>query len=182
MRQVLLTFFLGICLVLNAQKYFGDYFMVGSSLTYIPQVTKDDYGNYWGYTELTWNINWGIRINKRIFAGLQLLNIYASEVGTPKETYHIYGLFTQYDFLPNKRSRLFIELSLNRGDYSIMPKVPIRKKNLYYLGSGLGYELPIKQIPNLYLDCSFLIYARPDKITSENWYTQYVVGLNYKID
>ncbi len=181
-KRILLIFLSVFSLGLSAQKYFGDYMIVGSSLTYIPQVTKDTYGTYWGYTEYTWNINWGIRFSKRFFTGLQLLNIYSSEVYTKKQSYHIYGLFTQFDFLPDKKSRFFAEFSVNRGDYSVSSGMPTRKRNLYYLGTGLGYDLPIKWVPNLYLDLSFLIYARPDDISSQNWYTQYVVGLNYKID
>jgi hypothetical protein len=46
---------------------------------------------------------------------------------------------------------------------------------------GLGYDLPIKKIRNLYLDLSFISYAILNNIEERYLYTQYIIGLNYRL-
>jgi hypothetical protein len=181
-KTLLLAFQLILFLpcITDGQSYFAEYMIAGTSLTYIRD-SREIYQNYKSSDdEYTWNINVGVAMSKRIFAGLQWLNIYASEVSTPKEYYSVYGLFSQYNFLKNQQHRLFLELSFNRGNFCTRDYQPFRKDNLYYLGSGLGYDLPIKKIRNLYLDLSFISYA----ILNNNYrglYNQYIIGLNYRI-
>jgi hypothetical protein len=110
--------------------------IIGSSLTYIRNTKENLYSNKYTDDEYTWNINVGIALSKRIFAGIQVLNIFASEVSTPKEYYAVYGLFTQYNFLNNLQHRLFTELSFNRGNYCTCVDMPFRKYNLKLSWNG----------------------------------------------
>ena len=166
----------------KSQRYFANYMIVGTSLTYMRNSNIDRYKTDYGYDEYTWNVNLGIRLSKRVFTGLQLLNIYSSEISTPKDYYSVYGLFTQYNFFNKETHRLFAETSINRGNYCISADLPHFRNDLYYAGVGVGYDFPIKQIPNLYLDLSFVNYFILNNIENKYSYTQYVIGLNYRIN
>ncbi len=180
MKALILFFILFICNIhAKSQQYFADYLIVGTSLTYIYYKDK---GNYISYNEITWNANVGIHLNENFFSGLQILNIYSSEVGNKKDYYSIYGLFTQYDFLKKNTNRLFAEVSFNRGNYCTSNDIPSYADNLYYIGLGGGFEYKIKKIPNLYLDLSFIAYNILNKIEDKYGYTQYIIGLNYRLN
>jgi len=181
--MVKLNIFLLIFLFSNlySEHYFANYLKVGSSLTYIRNGEKDIYGDIQGEIEYTWNINLGIPLNKRLFTGLQLLNIYASEIGERKKYYAVYGLFNQYQFVKTKTFSLFAETSFNRGNYCTCNNIPFKKKDLYYLGIGSGTEIVIPKIKNLSLDLSFIFYEILNKIQGKYSYTQYIIGINYKI-
>lgn len=187
MRAIFIHIMLLLCfLSAKSQNYFADYLIVGSSLTYMRFSNKDDYRIDYGYDEYTWNINAGIQLSRSLFAGLQLLNIYSSEIATKKDNYLIYGIFTQYDILNKEPYRLFIETSLSKGKYCTADdithyvNIPYSVNDLYYLGIGGGLDLPLKKIPNLYLDLSFINYSILNKIKGKYAYTQYIFGLNYR--
>jgi hypothetical protein len=54
-----------------AQRDYASYAIVGSSLTYMWFTDYDNQEN--NYDEYTWNINMGIKLNKRIVSGLQII-------------------------------------------------------------------------------------------------------------
>lgn len=183
MRIILVFLFvIGCNSYIKAQRYFADYMVIGTSLTYMRNSNKDSYKTDYGYDEFTWNTNVGIQISKRLFTGLQVLNIYSSQISLPKKYYVVYGLFSQYDFLKSIEHRLFAEISINRGNYCTCVDIPYQVDDLYYIGFGAGYDYPIKKIPNLYLDISFINYSILNKIDDKYGYTQYVIGLNYRLD
>lgn len=182
MRIILVFLFvIGCNSYIKAQRYFADYMIIGTSLTYMRNSNKDSYKTDYGYDEFTWNTNIGIQISKRLFTGLQVLNIYSSQISFPKKYYVVYGLFSQYDFLKSNKNRLFAEISFNRGNYCIGDNIPYQVDDLHYVGFGAGYDYPIKKIPNLYLDLSFISYYILDKISDKYSYTQYIIGLNYRL-
>lgn len=157
-------------------------FIAGSSLTYIYDSNTKDYPvgeNF--YEEYTWNVNFATTLNKRFTAGIQLLTIFTSGTHVKKSNYFIYGLFTQFDFLPKSKSSLFLETSINRGDYGTCGHLdPYRIKNLWYYGLGGGFEFPIKKISkNLFIDISIYNYLIINNIKTKYNYTQYIIGLNY---
>lgn len=160
-------------------RYFAHSMIIGTSATYIWD--SDEFNNY--QNELTWNTNVGITLSKRFFSGIQLLNIYTWGTIEPKESYYIYGLFTQYNFFKSTDHRLFAEISINNGDYNcFLNNNPIRESNLFYLGTGFGYDLPIRFIPRLYFDFSFIGYNVLNHFNFDFEYTQYILGLNYRIN
>lgn len=184
MNRSILIGLMVICFLLpgNAyaqrNKYFAHAMIFGTSLTYIWD--SDERNNY--LHELSWNTNVGITFSKRVFTGIQLLNIYTWGTIEPKESYYIIGLFTQYNFLRGTNHRFFIEVSINRGDYdSYSENSPTRENNTLYLGTGLGYDLPIKFIPKLYLDLSFMHYNILNPFNIDSELTQYIIGLNYRL-
>ncbi len=159
------------------RRYFAKTMIAGTSLTYIwdkdePETLKN---------QLTWNINVGITLSKRVFSGIQVLNIYSLGKSNPMEYYNIYGLFTQYNFLRGTNHRLFAEISINKGNYNdFLHDSDFKSQNLYFSGVGFGYDLPIKYIPRLYLDISFIHYYFLNQFDIESDYTQYIIGLNYR--
>lgn len=182
MKLIFISILVLVCFEGKAQRFFADYMIVGSSLTYMRNSNQDSYKADYGYDEYTWNMNVGIRVSKRLFTGLQVLNIYSSKISTKKDYYTVYGLFTQYDFFSKKTHRLFAEISLNRGNYCTCSDLPVKVDDLYYIGTGIGYDFPLKWIPNLYLDLSFINYFILNKIEDKYSYTQYIVGLNYRMN
>lgn len=183
MRLILLSLLLIECYSsATAQRDFADHMMIGTSLTYLRFNEKDIYKNNYGYDEFTWNTNIGVSISKHIFAGLQILNIFSSQISKPKNHYIIYGLFSQFNIINFKGHRLFAEASFNQGNYCLCGDIPYKADDLYYLGIGVGYDFPFKKIPNLYLDFSFMTYPMLNKIEGKDVYNQYVVGLNYRFN
>ncbi len=163
-------------------RYFAKNMIIGSSLTWIYEKSFD-YPIQKGFNEYTWNVNISVSMNKRLYLGLQLLNIYTSGTDIPSENFSIYGLFAQYNLLSRTDHRFFLESSINRGDYCTCGKYePYRMNDLHYFGIGIGYDLPIKKLlPGLYVDFSFLNYFLLNRINSKYNYTQYVIGLNYRL-
>jgi hypothetical protein len=162
--------------------HFLNHFTAGTSLTYIWNSNSDDYPegeNF--YEEYTWNVNFAVSLNKRFNLGIQLMNLFTKGTHVEDEHYMIYGLFTQFDFLPEKRTNLFLETSFSRGDYGTCGHLdPYRINNLWYNGLGGGIEFPVRTISeNLFIDLSFMNYIILNKIQTKYNYTQYIVGLNY---
>ncbi len=133
----------------------------GSSLTYI----WDDYNNHI-FQEYTWNVNGAISLNKRLFLGAQVLTIFNSKIKNDWNNFYIYGLFGQFDCIPKQKIRLFIETSINHGNYCTSGEFdPFKKNNLYYIGYGLGSDIPLNFLSDkLFLDLSFLNYIILNKI------------------
>jgi len=159
------------------KHYFAKTMIAGTSLTYIwdndePEIFKN---------QLTWNINVGITISKRIFTGIQVLNIYSWETSLSTEYHNIYGIFTQYNFLRGTNHRFFAEISINSGNYDcfLLDSLSYNKR-LFFSGVGFGYDLPIKFIRGLYLDISFIHYYFLNQFDFESDYTQYILGINYR--
>jgi len=164
-------------------KYFLNYFVAGTSLTYIYDNSHPEYypDKKHFYKEYTWNINFAAIINKRITTGIQVLNLFTEKTFGEKNNYNIYGIFSQYDFFPKLKTSLFGEMSVNIGDYCTCGTLdPIRKKNIWYYGFGGGAEFPLKKISeHLFFDLSFINYIILNKIKTKYNYTQYIIGLNY---
>lgn len=160
------------------EGYFLKSLVFGSSVTYIWDGHTQN-NNF--FQEYTWNMNGGISIHKQVIVGVQLMRLFYRYRYQQWNSSHIYGLFTQYDFIPDKKSKLFAELSFNRGNYCTCGKsAPYSASNLHYLGFGAGIDLPTAKLyDKLYLDLSFYNYFILNKIESKYNYTQYIVGLNY---
>lgn len=97
-----------------------------------------------------------------------------------KSKFRMYNAFFQYDFIPQKKSRLFVESSIGVSNYctcGLFDEPGLRKKTTY-LGLGVGYDFPIyKDV--IYLDLSLLSYNILNKIETKKPFYQYVIGLNY---
>jgi len=185
MKAIVLAIILAMCLSpdrLFAQQYFADYLIAGSSLTYMQNTSREANQYLYGYIEWTWNVNLGMRLSKRAVGGIHLLNIYSSEIYKRKDYYNLYGVFLQYNLLPKKEpKRLFIEASFNQSNYCLCGELPSYHDKLPYLGVGGGFDWQIKKIKNLSLDLSFISYFNLKEFEEKNAYTQYVVGLNYRL-
>ena len=157
-------------------KHFFNTVIFGSSLTYLLL----DNSNYDSFQEFTWHVNGAISLHKQVFVGTQVLTIFYKNTNPGWENYYIYGLFGQFDFMPKQKFRLFIETSINKGNYCICWNEPYLKNNLFYLGFGFGCDIPIKFLSDkLFLDLSFYNYAILNKIEEKSNYTQYIIGINY---
>jgi hypothetical protein len=163
---------------------FAERLIVGTSLTYINHPNPNIRNIY--FHELTWNKNIAVNLNRSFYFGLHHLNIYtrgSSALPNPdyRASQYLAGAFLQYDFLPEIRERLFLELSWSYGNYCTCGyDDPYRREGLRYLGGGVGGDIPINNF--LSLDLAFNLY-RPvlldvDYITG---YTQYTVGLSFDI-
>jgi len=77
MQKIICIFVFCIGCFANAfsQPYFAKYMIFGTSLSYMRYTEKDFNYNSVGYSEFIWNTNIGLRVNKRLLAGMNLLNI-----------------------------------------------------------------------------------------------------------
>jgi hypothetical protein len=170
----------------EANDFFFNHFKVGTSLTYIYNSNKNDYppGEHL-YEEYTWNVNFAASINKYLDVGLQFMNIFTSGTHVNNNYYQIYGTFAQYDLLANRSPRfsLFLESSINRGNYCTAGHLdPYEKNNLWYAGLGGGFELPADfLLSGLGIELSFFNYQIINQIQTKYNFTQYIIGLNYKV-
>jgi len=174
----------------NAQKkkdnYFLNNFVAGTSLTYIWETDNSPYvPQYEDYfwEEYTWNINFGVSLNKSFTSGIQVLNIFTKGTHIENERFLIYGAFGQYDVFGRTKSKmsLILEMSINIGDYCTCDHLdPYRKENLWYYGLGGSLEFPLTNISeHLFLEIGFYDYLILNKIKTKYNYTQYIIGLNY---
>lgn len=164
----------------NFISHFGERFIFGTSYTYIKNTSSFD--QLLKYREFTWNIDAAINLNSHWYVGISYKDIRTNGSSVfynrnEKRNYFLVGVFTQYDFLPQKRYRLFAQLSGNYGNYCTCGfDDPYKKEDLYYLGFGLGFDYPI--LDWLSVDVAFNGYSLLEKIENAYTYTQYVIGLN----
>lgn len=166
--------------------YFGKTLEVGSSLTYIWDDNDRPQGDFL-YSELTWNVNFKMKLHDRVWVGAQVAPIFTRtrDFSTiSMENYNLFGVLTQFDFLSKKEAQIFGEVSLNRANllkryFSNSTKM----EGLNYLGFGGGLNLMMnkKGKQNLFLEISFFNYHLLNDIANKSNYTQYIVGCNYRI-
>ena len=167
---------------------FANRFIIGSSLNYIRNKnTNNSFDLNLKHREFTWNKDVAVNLTSSIYLGFSHRNIYTSGSTvvpqSTKNSFQMTGIFTQYDFLPKEKSRLFAELSLNYGNYCTCGingiNDPFKEPDLYYLGWGGGFDYPITNI--LSIDLSFISHHILNDILRKYAYTQYVIGLNLDI-
>ncbi len=166
--------------IIFAQENIGKSFCVGSSLTFLHYY--EDEPGLPRYNEYTWNVNAAMQITKRLDMGVQALAIFMKPEGNPSENHHIIGVFGQYHFIKKEKIKVFIETSINTGNYKLSRNdfYPSYENGIVYIGFGGGVELKIsRRIPRLFLDLSFVNYEQLH-IEKSYAYTQYIVGLNYR--
>ncbi len=180
MKKIILAFIFVLFFSNSFSQKKNDYFfktiVFGSSITYI----WDNYNNHI-FQEYTWNVNGAISLHKQLFLGVQVLTIFNSSIKNDWNNFYMYGLFGQFDFFPKQKFRLFIETSINNGNYCTCSNLdPYLKNNLLYIGFGLGSDIPLKFLSDkLFLDISFYNYLILNKIKTKYNYTQYIIGINY---
>ncbi|MBN2618440.1 MAG: hypothetical protein JXR64_09055 [Spirochaetales bacterium] len=154
-------------------------FNIGSSLTYI---RDNDKYTYYNYDEFTWNLNVSVNITKRIQFGVQALSIFADGGNTGYDYYHIVGCFMQLYYIQKQSIGLFLETSINNGNFyfPLAQLYPSKLDNLNYIGIGGGGEIPLVKDKNLFLDISFVSYYTLFQDKKFNAFTQYIIGVNYK--
>jgi hypothetical protein len=162
----------------NEQLRFGQRFLYGTSLTYIPQfVSYSDLV----YHELTWTNRISVNVGKSIYLGLHYLSIYTSGsiVNNSKSisSYNVFGIKATYDFLPSYDDGLFLESSFNLGNYCTCGNLdPFLHPKLYYWGLGLRYDYPL--LKRLALNVGFTNYVILNRIADKYNFTQYTLGIS----
>jgi len=182
MKKLLLFFAISMnflaCFSQKKESYFLKSLVFGTSLTFKwdGSAFNSDF-----FQEYTWHMNGGITLHKQAIIGIQTLKILSKSGSKAWNSSYIYGFFTQYDFFPKQKFRLFSELSINRGNYCTCGNFdPYTVENLNYLGYGFGFDLPISSHSDkLVLDVSFYNYLILNDIDAKYNYTQYIIGLNY---
>jgi len=166
---------------INSYLSFSQRFEYLTSFTYLFQ-----YGQYkeFKYKEYTWYNSISINLNKSFYFGLQYLNIFTNgsiiEKQNTKTHYYLFGMKMLYDFLPHYEDKLFIETSINIGNFCTCGDYdPYKKRDLYYFGLSFGYDYPI--FKRLALRFGFSNYVILNKIEDKYNYTQYTLGLNFNL-
>jgi len=167
----------------NKSSYlkFGERFLYSTSFVWI--ANKGYYKEYWHH-EFTWYNSLSLNINKSIYIGIHYLMMFTKGsvlyLDKPGETYGIYGLVLQYDFLPGFENRLFFESSINKGDYCTCGNDdPYRLSDLTYLGLGFGYDFPLYK--RISFRIGFTNYLILETVKEKYNFTQYVLGVNINL-
>jgi len=173
------------------KDYFGKTFTFGVAFTRMADVNSDKQFGIHYYNENTLNLNVMMSLTKRFSFGVQVKPIFTKQYINGvinKSVYNFNGLFAQFDILNKNGFRIYVETSLNLSDYCSCKfnnpwNDPIRKKGLSLWGGGGGLELNLnpKKGKSIYLELAFFNYVILQNIPYKYNYTQYILGLNYKI-
>ncbi len=160
----------------NQRSFVLNKVTVGTSLTLI----RDEITEPFRYIndEYTWNTNLAIDLNKRLRVGLQYMSLWTRKDQVRDGNYFILGTFGQFNILPRAdKARLYIEGSLNTGNYCTCRPNPYLRDNLYYYGLGAGVDWAIAKW--VHLDLGFFNYNIFNKFDGKYNYTQYIIGLDF---
>lgn len=177
---IVLVCFLGF----NLNGQWNKDIWVGTSLTFIPDpVTINKPGQppmEVLYREYTWNLNASISLNEKWRVGAQHLLIRGTTDNVTVKA-NLLGVFGQYNLVSaSKKNRLFIEGDLAYGNYCTCgDSFPYKRNGLTYWGWGVGYNRSLSK--NLVLEIGINAYYNLQSVPDKYSYTQYVVGLEYRI-
>lgn len=164
---------------------FFNTFIVGSSFCYMYLGENElSTGEMFSWSEYTWKFDVAVSISRKIFIGIQALNITIDNSDNEHKNFSMYGIFAQYNLLkyrPERKKRFFIDLSINNGNVCYYgEKDGIYRPNTVYGGIGMGFDIHLKRISkHLFLDISGYYYPLLSKIKKGWSFTQYNIGLNY---
>ncbi len=132
------------------------------------------------HIEYTWNINVSVALNERFRVGAQNMLIWANTDEAPVRA-NLLGAFGQFNLVPlRNRNRLFTEFDAAYGNYCACGEsFPFQKNGLFYLGWGIGYNRSLSD--NLALEIGFNAYYILQDVPEKQTYTQYIIGLEYRI-
>jgi len=151
--RLLLLFLLLNPVGLWSQSNYGvaDRLIIGTSLTYYREP-----GVFFTESQQTfiWDKNIAMNLNRRLYLGLSHKSIYYRSVDSYREDryrFYMTGALLQFDFLPQKKNRLFFELSINIGDVLCDCRIGFKRERpqVVYLGIGAGYDFPITDFLSL---------------------------------
>jgi hypothetical protein len=154
--------------------------ILGSSLTYIwdPAYTSLNSSETHHYEEFTWAVNLATDLSRRVRVGVDHKSLFTRSELSGENHYSMTGVFTQYNLLPRKRTRLFLSAMLYNGNYcSCDPDDPYLRKNLFYYGLGWGLDIRLTQ--GLYLDLAWENMNIFNNVHGKYNYTQYIIGLDF---
>ena len=178
MRKHLFWVFLLTGSLLYGQKkekadttHFSPELRVGTSFTYIWDV-EDHY-----LREYTWATNVAISPVRRVYVGLNLMNVWAETRTNKNGKYFVGGVFGQYHLGRLDRATIYGETGVYLGNYCTCGEGDAYRQNgLVYVPIGGG--LNAKLYKNLWLDVGLLSYNIMNKVEGKYSFTQYIIGLD----
>lgn len=164
-------------------SYIFDKITLGGSYTFIWDDNNTSQKFY--YRESTINLNIATSITSDIDLGMAILPIWTTSPSKGSERFLLFGIFVQYDFLrlASEKSRLFAETGFYKGNLCTCGEdVPFYHPNLIYIPFGGGYEMRVTKSIPLFFELSFQWFNILNNINIDKWaYSQYVIGINYRI-
>ncbi len=159
-------------------NHFGKEFMFNVSGTYIYNTFPEWEGH--NFHEITMSAQAGVSIFKSLMLGFQVMTIYTDGTYSEPNIYFIKGAFLHYDIFPKQRHSLLIQTSFSNGDYCTCGDFDsYRKANLNYLGTGIGFDSPIKK-SQFYFTVSFNAHWILNEIEEDTNFNIYKIGVTYK--
>lgn len=195
MRKILVVSFVFVVSCSFGQTNNSQFFTnleFGTSLTYMWDDNNRPNGDYI-HQELTWNMNFKARVYSGFWLGVQVNPIFSRtrEFATvTRQNFNFYGVMAQYeilsafDFAEESDISPYIELSINRSNMLVTRFAkPSSMEGINYLGFGGGFQALInkKGGKNLYAEVAFFNYHIINNIVGKSNYTQYIIGLNYRL-
>lgn len=153
--------------------------VIGIGAAYIEDVDNNDETNL--YQEWTIVNSISTEVSKKLRVGIDYRTILTNDPILGKDNYFMFGNFVQYNFLPQRKGRFFVEAAIRYGDYCTCGDTdPYKFNNLWYIGWGFGGSIFLFQ--NLYLDIAFSSNIITNSIKEKYSFNHYTLGLEYKFD
>ena len=153
------------------------YWTIASNLTYIWNIEAYQYR----YNEWTWTSRIATDLSRRVRVGGEYKYIWTANSWGDHRQYQLMGGWGQFNLLPKRRTRLVAEVGAGVSNYCTCgagDPYRIEPTPFYSLGGAL--HLPIRW--GLWLDLGFNVYTLVARYPERYAYTQYTIGLQYRLD
>ena len=132
------------------------------------------------YHETIWNTQVSTSLTKSLYLGMQASVLFVSGNTIESTNYTAWGFFVQYDFVPQKDYRIYLESNYSWGDYCPCGNMSedYYRRDVKYLGIGLGFDKHINH-SKFFFTISVIFQEVLGKIPEETGHNYYRLGIGY---
>lgn len=136
------------------------------------------------YIDLGISLKGGIEFfNYRYRVGPDLKFFWTSGDGISPQWFYLAGIHNQFNFIPKRRNRLYIEASLLMSDLCICQRglygsIPERRPSMFYYGIGGGWSIYLNK--NFDYNLGLMRYGLFNNVPDKKAWEHYIfVGIDY---
>ena len=132
------------------------------------------------FHETIWNTQVATSLTKSLYIGAQASVLFTSGNTIESANYTAWGPFIQYDFVPQKDYRIYLEANYSWGDYCPCGNMSEDhyRRDVNYLGIGLGFDKHIAD-SKFFFTISVIFQEVLGKIPEETGHNYYRLGIGY---
>ncbi|MGB6035734.1 MAG: hypothetical protein WBG42_05670 [Cryomorphaceae bacterium] len=127
-----------------------------------------------------WNTQVATSLTKSLYIGVQASVIFTSGNTIESANYTAWGPFVQYDFVPQKDFRVYLESNYSWGDFCPCAEMSENyyRRDVNYFGIGLGFDKHVADSKFFYT-ISVIFQEVLEKIPEESGFNYYRLGIGY---